>query len=79
MRPRHWRLWRLVRGAFRPGPGPFDMEEARRRHSQAERELERARGRWSAVDAAVHIGPLSAQPDELAFLIERAFQRRDNP
>lgn len=79
MRPQRWRLWRLLRGAFRPGPGPFDMDEARRRHSEAERELERARGRWPAVEAAVHTGPLSAQPDELAFLIERAFQRRDNP
>lgn len=78
MRPSHWRLWRILRGAFRPGPGPFDLEEARRRRVEAEVELARARSRWPAVEAASHVATLPAtHPDELAFLIERAFQRRN--
>lgn len=74
---RDWRLWQLLRGAFRPGPGPFDLEEARRRRREAEFELEHARSRWSAIDeaaAAAHLRP--THPDELAHLIELAFQRK---
>jgi hypothetical protein len=77
VKPRDWRLWRILRGAFRPGPGPFDMEEAQRRRAEAEAELACARARWPAVEAASRIGAMpAAHPDELAFLIERAFQRR---
>lgn len=77
MTPRHWRLWQILRGAFRPGPGPFDLAEAQRQREEAERELESVRARWPAVDAAAAANALPTRhPDELAYLIERAFERR---
>lgn len=77
MKPGNWRLWNLVRGVLRPGPGPIDLPEARRRRREAEYELEYTRSRWPAVENIVaNVTDPRRDSDELAEQIQQAFARR---
>lgn len=72
-----WRLLRLLTGKYRPGPPPDDLDEARQRRREAERELAHTRSRSAAVDRAVAGLEAGQDVDEFAALIEAAFARKD--
>ncbi len=71
-----WRLWRILRGRYKPPAPPTDLEEARRRNLEAGWELRHTKGRSGVVADTVAAYEHEASVDEFASLIDEAFARR---